>query len=176
MVAQVADDSATPYIVPSAGTLTAWQVDTQFATAGAPATLVVLRSTGGFGYTVVGADTQTLPAPSGVATFTIPAPIAVQSGDILGLWVADELLACYYQFGSTPAANALIALESATPPTAGQSLVSTDYSDAGYRLNLAATLTPPPTPAAPPKKKKCKKKKKRSAESAKKKCKKKKKG
>jgi hypothetical protein len=172
VVAQIASHSSTPYSVPSTGRITAWQVNTVLATAGAPVTLVVLRSTGGFDYTVVGTDTHSLPSPlPEVASFTVSAPIAVASGDILGLFAGGTGFACYFQAGSTPIADALIGLLTASTPTPGQGLVSTEYSGPGYTLNLAATLAPPATP-----KKKCKKpKKKRSAESAKKKCKKKKK-
>jgi hypothetical protein len=174
VIAQIASASATPYTVPSPGTITAWQLNTINATPGATATLVVLRSTDGFDYTVVGADSHSLPNPlPGVASFTVSSPIAVNGGEILALYDSDTNYTCYFQAGSTPITDALIALESPSTPSAGQSLTTDDYSGAGYTLNLAATLTPPSTPAQP--KKKCKKKKKRSAQSAKKKCKKKKK-
>ncbi|HEX3292529.1 MAG TPA: hypothetical protein VHR38_02205 [Solirubrobacterales bacterium] len=173
VIAQVADTAGTPYIVPSAGNLTAWQVDTTLATPGVAVTLVALRPTGGFGYTVVGADTHAVPSPvPSVASFTISAPIPVQSGDLLGTYNTGPSFACFFDGGATPIADALIALPSASTPTTGQSLSTDDYSGAGFTLNLAATLSTPATP-----KKKCKKpKKKRSAEAAKKKCKKKKKG
>jgi hypothetical protein len=182
VIAQVTSDPSTPYTVPSAGTITSWRVN-NFVNPGTPISLVVLKSTGGISYSVVGVDTHAAPdSVSDTLSFTVASPIAVSGGEILGLWEADDDFLCYFSHGDIPDTDVLIALDSATTPTAGQGLTqSGDDSGGGYRLNLEATLTPPPapTPPAPPAKhkKKCKKHKKhkRSAESAKKKCKKKKK-
>jgi hypothetical protein len=176
VIAQTTSDPSTPYTVPTppVGPLSSWQVSTVAATAGDPVTLVVLRSTGPATYTVVGADTHALPSsppPGDIATFTVPAPIAVSGGDILALYSTATTFACYFHDGATPAADELISLHPSGTPFAGQSLDLDDSSGPNYTLNLAATLKAPA-----PAKKKCKKhKKKRSAESAKKKCKKKKK-
>jgi hypothetical protein len=182
VIAQLTSDPSTPYTVPSPGTITSWRIR-NFADPGTQLSLVVLKNTGGISYSVVGVDTHTIPnSVSDVLSFTVGSPIAVSGGEILALWEADDNVLCYWSLGDIPGTDVLIALDSATTPTTGQSLTQagTD-SGGGYRLNLEANLTPPaPTPPAPPatpkKKKKCKKKKhKRSAESAKKKCKKKKK-
>jgi hypothetical protein len=175
VIAQLTSDPSTPYTVPSpsTGALTAWQVNTAGSASGTPVMLVVLRAVDASNYTVVGTDTQTLPSspPSGIATFTVPAPIAVTGGEILALYSPGNAFTCYFRDGATPPADSLISLDSAGPIT-GQSLTRQDTSPGGFTLNLAATLT------SPVPKKKCKKhKKKRSADSAKKKkCKKKKKG
>ena len=170
VVAQVASDPSTPYTVPSRGRITAWQMNTVNGTPGASATLVVLRQVSGPNYTVIGADTHALPNPlPATASFTA-APIAVNGGEILGLYSPGAGVTCFFDHGSTPPTDALIALLPGATPFAGQGLVATLASGPNFTLNLAATL-------APPQKKKCKKKhKKHSAESAKKKkCKKKKK-
>jgi hypothetical protein len=176
VVAETQSDPSTPFTVPSSGTITSWRV-AGVAAPDSPITLVVLRSTGGMNYSVVGADTHNTPNPvPDVISFTIASPIAVSGGEILALYAPGTGFACYVHGGTTPSTDALISLLTGSTPVAGQALVQDDFSGGGYRLNLEATLTPP-TPTPPAKKKKCKKKKKhkRSAESAKKKCKKKKK-
>jgi hypothetical protein len=182
VIAETQSDPATPYTVPSAGTITSWRVG-GFAAPGVAITLVVLKNTGGQNYSVVGADTHTAPDPvPEVLSFTVGSPIAVSGGEILALYEPSGDFVCYVNGGATPLTDALISLGTMSTPTAGQALTEDDSSGGGYRLNLEATLTPTsspaPTPAPTPHKKKCKKKKKhkRSAESAKKKkCKKKKK-
>jgi hypothetical protein len=178
VIAQTASDPSTPYTVPTppVGPLSRWQVNVNGANAGEPVTLVVLRSTGPTTYTVVGADTQAIPSsppPGLIATFTVPSPIAVSGGEILGLYSPGGTFVCYSHGGSTPAADELISLHPGGTPFVGQGLPLADSSGPTYTLNLAATLSAPVLA-----KKKCKKhKKKHSADSAKrKKCKKKKKG
>jgi hypothetical protein len=171
VIAQPTSDSSTPYTVPTppVGPLSRWQVNAVGATAGAPVTLVVLRSTGPTTYTVVGADTQAMPSsppPGNIASFTVPSPIAVSGGEILAVYSPGVAFVCYFHDGATPAADSLISLDTPATPVAGQGLSLDDSSGPGYTLNLAATLT---TPVVPPKKKCKKHKKKRSAESAKKK-------
>jgi hypothetical protein len=171
VVAQVASDSTTPYTVPSKGTISAWQMNTVAGTPGTPATLVVLRPVSGPTYTVVGVNTHALPSPlPTLASFTVPSPIGVNGGELLGVYSPGASVSCFFGGGSTPATDALIAMGSVGTPVAGQTLLVTEpASGPGLTLNLAATLKPPAH------KKKCKKKK-HSAESAKKKkCKKKKK-
>jgi hypothetical protein len=142
VIAESASDAATPYTVPAAGQLTHWQINTVSATAGAPVTLVVLRAAAAGSYTVVGVDSQTLPNPlpaGGIAAFTVASPIAVQSGDILGLYTSGTAV-CYFNGGSTPSGNSLIALTEASTPAAGQTLPVAASSGGGYELNLEATL------------------------------------
>jgi hypothetical protein len=178
VIAQLTSDPSTPYAVPSppVGPLASWQVNTTGSAPGTPVTLLVLRSPDTVNYTVIGADTQAIPSspPGGIATFTVPTPIAVAGGDTLALYAPSGtgLFACYFRDGATPVADSLISLNTGATPVVGQGLARDDSSGGGYTLNLAATLK------APVVKKKCKKhKKKRSADSAKKKkCKKKKKG
>jgi hypothetical protein len=183
VIAEVGSDPSTPYTVPSAGTITSWRAIGDLADPGTVVTLVVLKNTGGPDYSVVGADTHTLPNPvPSVLSFTVGSPIAVSGGEILALYEPNDTFVCYVHDGETPLTDELISLQTLSTPTAGQPLTEDDSSGPGYRLNLEATLTPPPQPVPPatqtPHKKKCKKHKKhkRSAESAKKKkCKKKKK-
>jgi hypothetical protein len=168
VIAQTASDPSTPYTVPTppVGPLSRWQVYVNGANPGEPVTLVVLRSTGPNTYTVVGTDTQAIPSsppPSLIATFTVPAPIAVSGGEILALYSPGSTFVCYFHDGATPAADELISLHPGGTPFANQNLAVDDSSGPNYTLNLAATL-------AAPAKKKCKKhKKKHSADSAKKK-------
>jgi hypothetical protein len=141
-VAQPASDPSTPYTMPQAGTITHWEFGTASATAGSPVTLVVLRPSGAASYTVVGVDSQTLPNPlpaGGIASFTVASPIAVQGGDILGLY-STASIPCYFNGGSTPTSASLVALSASPAPTAGQTLTSVASSGAGYELNLEATL------------------------------------
>ena len=187
VIAQLTSDPSTPYTVPSPpiGSLASWQVNTTGAVPGTPVTLLVLRSPDAVNYTVIGAETQAVPSspPGGIATFTVPTPIAVGGGDTLALYSPSgmDVFACYFRDGATPAADSLISLSTAATPVVGQALARDDSSGGGYTLNLAATLKAPPpkkkckkhrhkaaatnTPAGPTadsaKKKKCKKKKKR---------------
>ncbi len=177
VIAQATSDPATPFTVPGPGTINQFGVYAgPPSVPGASITFVVLRAAGG-GFSVVGASTQNLPNPApagGVATFSIPTPIAVTGGETLGLWESGTNVVCYLHGGDTPLANTLMALVSPGMPSAGQTLaVDPPNSPPGYRMLVSANFVPAPPP---PHKKKCKKhKKKRSAESAKKKCKKKKK-
>ena len=142
VLAEPASDPSTPYTIPSAGTLTQWQVNTTGATPGAQISLVVLRSAGASTYTVVGMDTETLPNPlpvSNIASFTIPTQIAVASGDILGLYSSGSV-SCYFSGGSTPAADTLLAF-AGVAPTTGATLTVTTPSPASFELNLSATLS-----------------------------------
>ena len=174
VIAPETTDPATPFSVPSPGVILQWRVDVTGATPGTAVTLVVLRHAGST-YTVTAVDPQALPNPlpaGNVASFSPSAAIPVAAGDLIGLFGPASGFDCYWQHGSTPAADSLVALGT-TSPAVGQTLSVTDESGPTYVLNLAATLGPVPTTKA-----KCKKHKKhkRSAASAKKKkCKKKKK-
>jgi len=142
VIAEPTSDPSTPYTIPSAGTITQWQVNTTGDTAGAQISLVILRSAGASTYSVVGVDSETLPNPlpaGNIASFTVATPIAVASGDILGLF-SSAAVACYYSAGSTPAADTLIGLTSASTPVAGQTLPVSGSSGASFELDLSATL------------------------------------
>jgi hypothetical protein len=148
VIAQRTDDSSTPYHVPaSGGQITQWQTITTGDTAGAPLTFAVLRALGGGNYTVVGADSETIPNPlpaGGVATYPLSTPIQVQAGDTLALYAAGSGVKCYFLGGSTPTGDTLIALgDPSPPPSAGQtiSMMGTP-SPPGFTMNVAASLSP----------------------------------
>jgi uncharacterized repeat protein (TIGR01451 family) len=147
VIAQGTDDSTTPYHVPAGGgQISQWQTVTTGDTPGAALTFAVLRSAGSGNYTVVGADSETIPNPlpsGGVASYSLSPPIQVQSGDTLALY-AGSGVQCYFEGGSTPVGNSLIALaDSSPPPSAGQTVTMMGTpSPPGFTLNLAATLGP----------------------------------
>jgi hypothetical protein len=150
LVAQLTSDATTPYTVPAGGgEITQWQINTAQATAGAPITFVVLRPLGGNTYSVVAADTESLPAPlpaDNAASFTLATPISVNGGETLGLYGAQSNSpVCFWSAGSTPPGDSLIALGDGTPPNPGQTLGEitnggTPTSGPGFTLNLSATL------------------------------------
>ena len=151
VLVQATDDPATPYTVPAGGgVFTSWSANVSLDTPGASLTMLVLTPNSDGTYTVVGADTETIPSPipsSGVATFTLATPIKVSAGDKLALYTSDaggpnEPL-CYW-FGGGVSSNAtLTALLSSTTPSAGQTLsedTPVGSSPPGYELALSATL------------------------------------
>jgi hypothetical protein len=177
VVAQATSDPSTPYSPPGAGKITQWQTNTTGVTPGDPVTFLVLKPAGGAAFSVVGADSRTIPNPlpaGSIATYALASPIAVTGGETLGLFGGNGSAGCYFYGGATPATDSLMQLASVSAPSVGQTLGSAGpNSPPYYGLNAAANFVPAPVHH----KKKCKKKKKhRSAESAKKKkCKKKKK-
>jgi hypothetical protein len=140
---QSATDSAYDYSVPSGGgQIDSWSTNTQEATAGAPLSLVVLRPNGAE-YTVVGFDSETLPSPlppSGIATFNIASPIAVNGGDLLGLYGNTSAAACSFKGGS-PAipAGEVISAGIAGPPSVGL-IYKPTVSAGGFLVNVAVDL------------------------------------
>ncbi len=142
---QSAQDPTTPYFVPAAGggAITQWQTNASEDTPGAPITFAVVSQSGA-GYTVVGADSETIPASlpaSGVATFTLATPIAVQAGDTLALYSSSSDAACYFCGGSTLTGDDILAADDPTPPpSAGQVLTPTPPCGGGCTLDVAATL------------------------------------
>src|SRR5262245_32646064 len=103
VVAQVASDPSTPYTVPSKGSISSWQINTVGGLPGAPVTLVVLRQTSGSNYTVVGADSRSLPNPlPATAAFSIASPIAVNGAELLAVYAPPGSRAvCFFHDGST---------------------------------------------------------------------------
>jgi uncharacterized repeat protein (TIGR01451 family) len=148
VIAQGTDDSTTPYHVPAGGgQISQWQTVTTGDTPGTALTFAVLRSAGGSNYTVVGADSETVPNPlpsGGVATYPLATPIQVRAGDTLALYAGGAGVNCYFDGGSTPAGDSLIALtDSSPPPSAGQTITMTGVpSPPTFTLNVAATLGP----------------------------------
>jgi hypothetical protein len=152
VLAQLTSDSATPFVVPSAGRITEWETNQtgSLAPAGEQLGLVVLRAAASGGYTVVGTDVETLPSTlpaGGIVSFPIASPIKVAAGDLLGLWspavgtapacvfaapglTQDSLLALGPLSGTLATGQSLPVL---TPPGPISSVV----------LDLAATLLPP---------------------------------
>lgn len=152
VVAEFTNDPSTPYYVPTGGgTISQWQTDTfrdSSGAAGATVTLAVLgpAMTGGT-YTVVGADSETLPNPlpaSGIASFTPSSPITVEAGDVLAIYSASPDVICYFDSGDTPPADSVMQLsDTSFPVTAGQTLTKmSDSTSTGYgwTTNLQATL------------------------------------
>jgi hypothetical protein len=154
VVGQGNDTPASPYLVPSGGGIVkGWQINTAGATAGEPLTFLIIRpNRNDLSGLVVATDSVTLPnplPPSGIASFTLPAPVTVSGGDTFGLYVSStSTVTCFFHnpgsTGSIPVGNQLFAWGSASTPTVGQALASgLPPSPAGFELNLAVTLAPP---------------------------------
>jgi Domain of unknown function DUF11/PASTA domain len=148
-VVQSAQDPTTPYFVPAGGgVITQWQTNVTGDTPGAPLTFAVVSPSSGGDYTVVGADSETIPDPlpaSGVATFTLASPLAVEAGDTLALYSSSPDVACFFGGGSTPLdANIVAVDDAAPPPSAGQTLTPAESCAeagvSGCTLNVAANL------------------------------------
>jgi hypothetical protein len=141
--AQIGSDAGTPYAVPAPGKITQWQTNTNTDTAGAPLSLLVLRPIGGSSYTVVGVDSESVPNPlpaGGVATFTILTPLAVDPGDVLGLYSMSGVN-CAWSGTGVPADDVLGAALAASVPAAG-STVTMAASLPNWLVDLAATFAP----------------------------------
>jgi hypothetical protein len=139
---QIAQDTTTPYFAPGTGLITQWMTNVTGDTVGAPVTFAVLRPSGS-NYTVVAADSETIPSSSGVATFTLPHPIFVQSGDTLGIYSSSAGVGCYWFGGSTPTGDNITALvDPSPPPSPGQTLTTTIPCGL-CTLNVAARFVPP---------------------------------
>jgi hypothetical protein len=143
--AQFTDAPTTPYMVPAGGGLiTQWQTDTTGDTPGTAATFVVLRSSGGGNYTVVGTDPEVLPTPlppSGVATFTLATPITVTGGETVGILPSGSgTFNCYWDGGSTPTGDSIDVFSGTFTP--GSTVVAGGPSPTGFTMNLAYRLAP----------------------------------
>ena len=143
VIGQYTADPSTPYFVPAGGgDITQWQTYTAGDTAGSSLTFAVVSPGSGGAYTVVGADTVTLPNPlptDNIASFTLSSPIQVATGDTLALYSTSDV--CYFDGGSTPSGDALFAATGATsPPSTGESLTLLGASPGAFTLDVAATL------------------------------------
>ncbi|MGB8880323.1 MAG: PASTA domain-containing protein [Solirubrobacteraceae bacterium] len=143
MIGQETSDPSTPDTVPPpGGQITGWQTNTTGDTAGSGLTLVVLRPNEG-AYTVVGVDPEVLPTPlptDGIATFTLPTPLQVQSGDVLSLYSFNGVGNCAWG-GVSDAADRISLFMLAVAPGPADS--ETPLANAsGYLLDVAATLAP----------------------------------
>ncbi len=131
--------STSLFTVPAGGgSITSWSTEAVPGSQGQPLTLLVLRANGGT-YNVVGVDSEILPTPvpvSGVASFDIAAPIAVNAGDLLGLYSTSNKLACYFE--GLGAGNALLA-GALSSVSVGGTLTPVDGGE-GYELDVQAEL------------------------------------
>ena len=142
---QSTQDSTTPYFAPTDGVITQWRTNTTGDTPGATITFAVVRAVMAGGYTVVGADTETIPNPlpvSGVATFTLTTPITVHSGDTLALYSSSAGVNCYSYGGSTPAGDNVVAVQDAVPPPAAGQALTTSAPCTSCTLDVAASFSP----------------------------------
>ena len=142
VIAAIDSDPSTPYTVPSAGTITQWQVNTTGDTPGSQISLAVLRATTADNYSVIGVNVGTLPNPlpaGGIATFAIATPIVVASGDILAVYSAAGAT-CYSSGGSIPTDDALIGLTPTSAPTVGETLTVVGPGAPAYALAVSATF------------------------------------
>jgi hypothetical protein len=145
VLAQVSDDPSTPFIVPAGGgRITQWSTNTLVDTNGNPLTFVVMRPGSGAD-TVVAADTESVSTSGITDTFTLPTPITVSGGEILGLYSSDTSnTGPTCAWGAGPNGDSLNAFSAPSPPAAAQSL-SIDSTFMGptpgtFELNLAANL------------------------------------
>jgi uncharacterized repeat protein (TIGR01451 family) len=144
-----------PYVVPSSSSqqaLTQWSINASGATAGAQAELVVLSVNLAAGQiNVVGTDTETLSTTGlpadGVETFTLTSPIAVQAGEVIGVYFpgsASPGITCDWGDPSTIQEDTT-GLVVTSAPTTGETITpgsSPGASDDNSLLNLGATLAP----------------------------------
>lgn len=120
------------YTVPAGSwTLTSWS--TEASSYGGQMALVVLRPQGGSNYSVVGVSTKETLTPSTLNTFTTS--IAVQGGDIVGLWTSGGT--CAQSTGSS--GDTYEAWFGATP-SAGDTLSPGGSPLTGFLMDLSATL------------------------------------
>jgi hypothetical protein len=109
-----------PYAVPAGGgVITSWS--TSFGPPGANVELVVSGPLNAGSFPVVGFDSETLPSPipaGNVSTFMLSSPIAVQAGDLIGLFYSGSSgTRCIYPAGSSDQIQA-----GTTEPSAGGTL------------------------------------------------------
>lgn len=140
VIGQSKSDPSTPYTVPRSGRITDWQINTLDGTSGSAVSLVVMETNGPGSYKVVGFDNEALPSPlpsNGVASFHVSSPIAVSSGDLLGL-DAGEGVVCYFGAGGIPQTDELFAAVPGEALKAGLPLTVSGH-ETGLTLNLSAT-------------------------------------
>jgi uncharacterized repeat protein (TIGR01451 family) len=150
VIAQATDSPSASYTVPaSGGSITSWSTNVSLDEPGTSLTMVVLTPHSDGTYTVVAADTETIPSPlpsSGVATFTLATPIRASAGDKLAIYTSDAAttpVLCFFDGPNIPAANTLVALFSPTSPSSGQTLSPDGVgatSPPSFELDLSATL------------------------------------
>lgn len=131
----------TSYVVPpGGGRITSFSFQSGPENLGEQLDFLVLRPTGGLDtYTVVGkSDLVTLTgAPTGNSLETFPADIAMQGGDILGIWTPGPL----HNFGGGGGGNLQFTQSVPDPNTADGIFLPAGAS--GIDLNESANLAPP---------------------------------
>lgn len=138
------------YIVP-AGTWNVTSWSTQANAAGGSMALVIFRQASPGSYLVVGSDLETL-TPNILNTFNLATPIAVQPGDILGMWTNDWTAAC----ADATAGGGNTPYEAYAPLPGVGTTVTPSWTNAYLlTLNISATLTEP-APSLPTSKDQCK--------------------
>lgn len=148
IVVQLMSGTSPTYTVPAGGeTIREWGTNTTGDTPATPLTMVVLRPSSAGSYAVVGADSETLPKrlfTDEDAVFTIAHPIEAESGDELALYSsasgANAPPVCFWDGGSTSAADGLDAVAEPGSPAAGQTLsedVDTGQTGPNFTLDLA---------------------------------------
>ena len=148
IVVQLMSGTSPTYTVPAGGeTIREWGTNTTGDPPATPLTLVVLRPSSAGSYAVVGADSETLPKrlfTDEDAVFTIAHPIEAESGDELALYSsasgANAPPVCFWDGGSTSAADGLDAVAEPGSPAAGQTLsedVDTGQTGPNFTLDLA---------------------------------------
>jgi hypothetical protein len=144
---QSATDLNYVYSVPYAGTITSWSTYAEMDVPGSTVAMVILRPAGS-AYTVVAADAETIPSAvpvSGVATFNLSQPIAVATGEVLGLSSQTA-----YGCDITPASSAEVTstAPASTPPSPGMQYTAAQTLP-GILVNLSANFVPNPSPPPP---------------------------
>jgi hypothetical protein len=133
---QTGVSAGTSYAVP-AGSWTLSQWSTQASAAGGSMAVLVFRPIGAGSYLVVGASPVIALTPNALNASS--ASIAVSGGDLLGLWASNGT-GCFSHTGN--GADTLDASASNTPLPAVGSTVALG-NNAGFRLNISASLDPP---------------------------------
>ena len=132
------------YVVPSGrGFITSFSFQSEPGNANNQLDFLVLRPTGGSTYQVIGKTGLVTLAGTGVETFSPPAPIAVQGGDIIGWWSPSDISNCVRP-ASDGTTGGLIGGNQASDPSVGNLVSLSGGSLASqFDLNESANLAPP---------------------------------
>ena len=133
------------YVVPSNGSITSFSYQSGPGNTGDRLAFKVWRPVGGNDYTVVGTtDVVTLATDTDLETFNPAAPIAVQTGDILGFWTETLLENC----GGLATDTTVFQFPGQPNPGVGDT-VSLPGANNAAALNVSAQFTPggPPHPS-----------------------------
>ncbi len=127
----------TSYVVPAGGgTITSFSFQSVAGNAGEQVDFLVLRPAAAGGYTVVGKTGLVTLAGTGLET--VPAAVAVEAGDVLGIYVPSALLDC----GTFPGSSGGGILSLSADPSVGDAVSITALP---FDPNESATLVTLPT-------------------------------